>query len=206
MHPLYTIWQPLAQQYTGDTKLIERWWLELEKAYTSSGRHYHNLTHISAMLLLAQEHATTLASPALVQFAIFYHDAVYKATIKDNEEKSAALAEERLTQLGLGTEDIEKVAAMILATKKHQVSPDPDTNFLLDFDLAILGADWPQYEQYTRQIRKEYRIYPDLLYKPGRKQVLRHFLDLPQIFKTAKFQELLEGKARQNLARELTEL
>ncbi len=54
----------------------------------------------------------------------------------------------------------------------------------MDADLSILGQDLEIYLGYTREIRKEYSIYPDVLYKPGRKKVLRYFLDLESIFKT----------------------
>jgi predicted metal-dependent HD superfamily phosphohydrolase len=40
----------------------------------------------------------------------------------------------------------------------------------LDADLSILGKDLDTYLAYTKMIRKEYSIYPDFLYKPGRKK------------------------------------
>ena len=38
--------QTLCQNFTNNTKLIETLWSEIEKAYTSSTRHYHTLTHL----------------------------------------------------------------------------------------------------------------------------------------------------------------
>ena len=46
-------------------------------------------------------------------------------------------------------------------------------------------------------------MYPDMMYKPGRKKLLEHFLAMPHIFKTAFFRERLEVQARENLMREL---
>lgn len=42
-----------------------------------------------------------------------------------------------------------------------------------------------------------------LLYRPGRRKVLDHFLDLPQRFKTPYFRERFEEQARVNLSAEL---
>lgn len=55
---------------------------------------------------------------------------------------------------------------------------------------------------YTKQIRKEYSIYPDFLYKPGRKKVLEHFLQLENIFKTDYFKTKYEVQARKNIESE----
>ena len=82
-------------------------------------------------------------------------------------------------------------------------SEDYDTNFLLDADLAILGQDRKIYENYIQHIRKEYSIYPDFMYKPGRKKVLIHFLEFEEIFKTDYFKVKYEEKARENIQKEL---
>jgi predicted metal-dependent HD superfamily phosphohydrolase len=143
---------------------------------------------------------------AALVFAIVYHDAVYNATKKDNEEKSAELARKRLTALSYPPQSVERVEAHILATKAHHKSEDNDTNLFTDADLSVLGAPWEAYQAYYQQIRKEYAIYPDLLYKPGRRKVLQHFLDLQAIFKTEAFHTRYEGQARENLFRELETL
>ena len=62
------------------------------------------------------------------------------------------------------------------------------------------------YDTYCQQVRKEYSIYPDFLYKPGRKKVLEHFLNMERIFKTTYFFDLYEAQARENLRRELSSL
>ncbi|WP_210485864.1 HD domain-containing protein [Rufibacter aurantiacus] len=196
-------WQQLASRYTADQALITRLWEELEKAYSGKSRHYHNLRHVEAMLRLAEEYQTTPGAPDLVKFAIFYHDAVYRSTRSDNEEKSAQLACSRLQELGISLAEANTAVKMILATKTHASDGNSDVSYLLDFDLAILGAPWNAYLQYSRQIRKEYSLYPDFLYNSGRQKVLRHFLEKESIFQTAFFKAKLEGQARQNLEKEL---
>ncbi|MBC5774761.1 hypothetical protein H8S95_11860 [Pontibacter sp. KCTC 32443] len=197
------MWEKLVLKYTSDLFLIEELWLELKESYTSVDRYYHNFEHINLMLELAEKYSQLISQQHQLIFAIFYHDVIYKATRSDNEEKSAALAVKRLRELGFPEEATAEVHEMILATKKHLQSNKSDTNLILDFDLAILGSDWESYHNYTQQIRKEYSFYPDMLYRPGRAKVLKHFLQQPCIYKTAVFRDALELKARENLTKEL---
>lgn len=60
--------------------------LRLTELYTESGRHYHNLKHIAAMLTGAPE---KLSVEQIV--AIWFHDAIYSPISLTNEEDSAAL-------------------------------------------------------------------------------------------------------------------
>jgi predicted metal-dependent HD superfamily phosphohydrolase len=196
-------WHLLSARYSDDRTLREILWQELEASYTSEGRHYHNLQHLTELLSLAATHKALIANGDSVRFAIFYHDIVYNPLRKDNEEESAALAVKNLQLLGLQQQQLEHIRQMILATKTHSLSPDPDTNLLLDFDLSILGREWEIYYDYTRKIEKEHRLVPCFLYKKGRKKVLKHFLSLPAIYKTPTLYRQFEATARINLAREL---
>jgi predicted metal-dependent HD superfamily phosphohydrolase len=185
--------------------LSEKLWNEIESAYNQKSRYYHNLIHIQSLFQALNPLKEQINDWEIIQFSIFYHDIIYKATKSNNEEKSAELAVNRLTEIGLEEERIESCKNQIIATKSHE-GHDSDTKFLLDADLSILGSDFQEYIQYTQQIRKEYSIYPELLYKPGRKKVLQHFLDMDQIFKTDHFYNQLENQARQNLQAELDSL
>ena len=97
---LETAFIELAGRYTDNAALILRLWEELKTAYVGKGRYYHNLDHITSMVTLAEEHRSSIQDWDAMLFAIYYHDAVYKATRKDNEEKSAELATRRLTDIG----------------------------------------------------------------------------------------------------------
>jgi predicted metal-dependent HD superfamily phosphohydrolase len=178
-------------------------WDDIREKYSNPKRHYHNLTHLSAMLdqlELCQDQVHDWDS---VLFALFYHDYVYKISNKDNEERSADEASKKLFLLQLSPSRISIVKDLIIATKSHQHSTNNDVNLFTDADLSILGSNRETYEQYVKQVRKEYNIYPDLLYRPGRKKVLNHFLDMPSIFKTEFFRERLEQTARENIAWEI---
>lgn len=201
-----SVWEAVCRRYTVDFTRIRELWQELESAYTAKDRHYHNLDHITYMLELANRYRPDAMANDFLLFAIFYHDSVYSVTRSDNEAQSAALAEERLRSLGIPEPDLEQVKEMILATKLHAPSTNNLTNLLIDLDLAILGADQERYDRYSQGVRKEYSLYPDILYRPGRRKVLQHFLAQPHIYKTAAFREAFEGKAKANMQWELETL
>lgn len=186
-----------------DLATAETFWQEIEKQYTAKGRHYHTLAHLQNMHESLLPFKESIASWDTLIFSIAYHDIVYTATAKDNEEKSAELALKRLQQLNFPQENINLCHEQIVATKHHEASANNDTNLLTDADLGILGASWPQYETYYKNVRKEYRIYPDFLYKPGRKKAISHFLEMENIFKTAAFRQEYEAAARANISREI---
>ncbi len=197
-------WTALASMYSTDKSKIGEFWQEIVIHYSSPKRHYHNLEHISNMLTQSQKHADNLKDPETVKLAIWYHDIIYNALRNDNEEKSTILASSRLKELYVPKQQIQKCHNLILATKTHQTdNTDSDFDYLLDFDLSILGSPWPSYRTYIENIRKEYAVYPDLIYKPGRKKVLKKFLEKDRIYKTDFYFDTFEGRARENIAREL---
>ena len=196
----------ICSLFTNDLKLTENLWAEIEKKYAEKGRHYHNLGHLDNMSTELENVRNKITCFTSVSFSIFYHDAIYNSTSKSNEEKSAEFAIKHLQKLGTDLRFREKVSEQILATKLHERSHDNDINYLLDADLSILGAGPDDYLAYTQKIRKEYSIYPDLLYKPGRKKVLQHFLDSESIFKTNYFIENYEVQARKNIRAEIESL
>lgn len=181
---------------------IQQKWLDLEKAYSKKSRHYHNLTHLKEMIASFEIYRDKLQSPNEILFSIFYHDFVYSASKKDNELKSAEFAMAILSEnINLNK---QLVFDAICATQQHQQNEIEDINWLIDFDLKILAKDWEDYKIYFEQIRKEYRIYPDFLYKPGRAKALKHFLENEFIFQTDEFRGLYEEKARQNIEKEIS--
>lgn len=201
--PLKDKWFHLLSNFNVKEDLKDALWKEVFMHYTQKNRHYHNLYHVEDLLQQAEQFSSELEDYELMQFSIWYHDIIYKATRKDNELKSAQLAFHRLKEIDLEKKRIESCYQQIIATKTHQVdSKAEDIQFLLDFDLAILGRPWEQYVDYTRKIRKEYWMYPSFLYKRGRKKVLQHFLNLKRIFKTHHYYSKYEEQARANLTKE----
>ena len=200
---LKDIFFELTKKYTDNLQLIHALWDEIDKKYSGSSRHYHTLAHLDNIISQLEEIRNQVADWDTLLFAVFYHDVVYKSTKNNNEEKSAEVAAERLSEINFPKNKIAKCAAMILATKKHLHTGDNDTDLFTDADLSILGQSWDQYTAYFNQIRKEYSIFPDLIYNPGRKKVLNHFLKMDRIFKSTYFYDKLELQAKENLVKEL---
>ena len=196
----------LTSRYTESIPLVEKLYTELVKHYSEKGRFYHNLNHLNSLLQQILPLADLIKDLDMVLFAVYYHDVVYSVLRKDNEEKSALFADKRLNALNVKVNRIALCNKHILASKAHRVSDDSDTNFFTDADLAVLGQDWSAYKIYTEGVRKEYWIYPDIIYKPGRKKVVEHFLRMGKIYKTEPFYAKFENQARLNLKRELEEL
>tara|TARA_R110002051_G_scaffold298997_1_gene366056 strand:+ start:5460 stop:6074 length:615 start_codon:yes stop_codon:yes gene_type:complete len=194
----------LISKYSDDEAYNTKCWLEIEKAYSSKSRHYHNLDHLKNMLVELEKVKAAVEDIDSLLFSIFYHDIVYKATKSDNEHQSALLFEKRISKTSFS--QIDKCKTQIELTKEHKPSMDADTNFLLDIDLSILGKSSEVYKKYTEDIRKEYKIYPDFMYGKGRTKVLESILELETIFKTDFFKKAYEKQARANLTAELNHL
>ena len=179
---------------------------DLLTRYTEPHRAYHNLSHLANMFdaLDSTSEDQKVGMDGALDFAIWFHDAVYDPTRSDNEEQSAGLARVRLGQMGLAADLTAQVERLVLATKTHQAF-DRASALLLDADLAILGASEGIYNAYAKAIRHEYLWVPEEAYQEGRAKVLQRFLDRPQIYQTEGFL-LFEELARGNLKHELKEL
>ena len=196
----------LVERYTNNHQQCVALWQEITAHYQHRKRHYHTLQHLSNLLAQLQSVKEQLADWDSILFALYYHDIIYNVIRKDNEEKSAVFAAKRMRAISVPANIIDSCTVKIAATKHHAPGPDGDCNYFTDADLSILGQAWPVYTDYCKSIRKEYAVYPDIMYNPGRKKVLQHFLQMDRIFKTTWFFERFERQAKQNLQRELEEL
>ena len=193
----------LLANYQVSTSVSNDLWLEIEQHYSQANRHYHSLIHLQDLYQQVLPLKDEIKNWDVLLFSLFYHDIIYNATKSNNEEKSAALAEKRLEEIGVSEKQIKLCFKQIIATKSHAVSKETDTNYFTDADLSILGRDQYRYKEYCGQIRKEYSIYPMFMYKKGRRKLVQHFLAMDRIFKTDYFFTKFEAQARENLEREL---
>lgn len=179
---------------------------QLVAAYSEPHRRYHTLQHLRACLVHLDAAATLARRPAEVELALWFHDAVYDPRCADNEERSAEWAWRSILAAGCGEEVAQRVQQLVLATRGHGPSEDPDTQLLLDIDLAILGTAPPRFDEYERQIRAEYAHLGEPQFRGARAQVLSAFLARPRIYLTAAFHDALEHRARDNIGRSLAAL
>lgn len=104
-------------------------------------RRYHTVGHLTAVLYRIDELAQHADDLPTVQLAAWFHDAVYRPDRSENEERSAALAERALPELGIGPARTAEVARLVRLTVTHDPAPDdPDGEVLCDADLAVLAG------------------------------------------------------------------
>ncbi|NTF23594.1 hypothetical protein G6L37_35055 [Agrobacterium rubi] len=178
----------------------------LRALYEAPGRHHHGWGHILHMRGLAMLHAKLITHLDALLVMIVFHDAIYDSRRKDNEKRSSDLARAMLT--GLVPEDTtDMICAGIEATEKHLVPeglPETwrrDIAFLLDFDLAIIGADEKEFDLFDHNVRLEYDWVDDEAWRVGRAEVMRSFARRSSIYFTKEFREEFEVQARNNITR-----
>ena len=183
----------------------ESTWRKLTAAYAQGHRHYHTGAHVDACLRHLDACAARLDQPQEVELALWFHDAVYRPLSSKNERKSAEWASAFLESNHVPAEVVQRVRALIMATR-HEVPPQTrDESYLVDIDLAILGAEPAVYDNFERAVRREYRLVPARLYRAGRARLLRQFLGHPRIYRNLPFTQR-EDQARANLARAIEQL
>jgi predicted metal-dependent HD superfamily phosphohydrolase len=180
---------------------------ELQARYSEPHRAYHTLQHLSECFSLFNDTRPFMKRPGVVAIALFYHDAIYDTHRSDNEEQSADLAERTLNEYcRLDNEINHLIRVAIMATKHNVVPASGDDEILVDIDLSILGANTGRFDEYERQVRKEYEWVPEADFCAGRGKILREFLGRPAIYSTGPFRGRFEQSARHNLERSLRTL
>ncbi|MDP1719014.1 MAG: N-methyl-D-aspartate receptor NMDAR2C subunit [bacterium] len=184
------------------TRAMHKWtFAGIVRAYMSEGRAYHNFSHIEQCLDEFEQVGCFLRNPDAVEFALWYHDIIYDASAKDNEERSARVAVLQASDLGFSVAFTEKVSRLILATKHDVVPEDSDAKMMADIDLSIFGQSEDKFDEYERRIRQEYSWVPKEDFCRGRAGILQIFLDRSTIFSTMQFRNRYELQARKNLVR-----
>jgi len=196
-------WNALMRACDLDPALASPHFDVLVAAYGERHRAYHDLEHVAHMF--AELDGVPLWDPA-VEWATWYHDAVYRPGGRDNETRSAALARGGLEALGLQRLE-RRVVQLIEATRLHRIDAEDTAALLfLDADLAILGSEPTAYLRYAEGVREEHRAIPGFLYARGRRAFLRELLGRPSIFMTPHFRDRYDRHARENLQSELARL
>jgi len=195
------LWKRLGAR--GDARAVYN---DLVTRYSEPHRAYHTLEHIGHCLNEFEQVRHLAISPDAVELALWYHDAIYDTKARDNEERSAALMEEMVRNASLPDSFGQSVANLITATKHTLAPTDPDVRLLVDVDLSILGQSEGKFDEYERQVRKEYEWVAADAFVAGRSAILKSFLDRPTIYSTQFFHNKYEAQAQRNLVRSLAQL
>jgi predicted metal-dependent HD superfamily phosphohydrolase len=168
-------------------------------------RRYHDRRHL-AEVLAALRLLTGGQPPVEVVCAAWLHDAVHDGR-DDDEERSAALAVEVLSGLGVAAPVVDEVARLVRLTLAHDPAPDDGSGAVLsDADLAVLGSVPARYARYAADVREEYAHVDDVAFRAGRTAVLRTLLERPRLYVTSEGHRRWDAPARHNLRNEITAL
>jgi predicted metal-dependent HD superfamily phosphohydrolase len=170
------------------------------RGWSSWGRHYHVLGHLEACLKEFDRVRDLAVNAGEVELALWFHDAVYRTWRSDNEARSATLSAEIMGRGGAESGAIERVNAAIMATRHQGMEPNGDAALVVDIDLSILGQPDSVYQEFERNVRREYWWVPRRRYVAGRCAILASFLQRTLIYQYPEFQRRYEAPARANLA------
>ena len=191
--------------------------IDVKNRMMQPGRLYHAVQHLVTMWQLhegmrkdfaASSAATVPGGNHLLASAIAYHDAVYDARSKTNEQDSAGL-------WMLHTKDDkplkvrEWVRQAIEATADHLADRPLDTpedhlrEWFVGLDLAALAAPWDIFLRNNRLIRWEYEHLSDTEFTVTQTAFLTGLLNQPRIYRDDILHANFETAARQNISQYL---
>jgi len=198
---LAELWQRIGAESTSDSAFKM-----LDVLYSDKNRFYHTWDHIKNCLDEFSAARHLAVHPNEVEFALWFHDAIYDTRAKDNEEQSALMAYHVCMVAGLSELFTERVKSRILVTNHIAIPENIDERLMVNTDLSILGKPAEEFDEYEKNIRKEYLWVPEEEYKKGRKGILQGFLDRPVIYSIDLFMDNYEEHARENLERAIKQL
>ena len=199
---LHQSWVKNVQRLFTNKNACEKQWTCFLELYAEPQRYYHNLFHMG--LLCDQVDSTvedlgktstkeeTAQFSKLFNLTLWFHDAIYDPTKKDNEVQSQVLFTDWSKEIEeITEEDRQIVELVILDTISHKKDSgkahlkeevklsevgramyEKVSDYFLDADLSILGEDRDVYLDYADKIRKEYQHIPDDVYNVERPKVL----------------------------------
>jgi len=185
---------------------------DLLHRYYEPWRHYHRDEHIIACLqdLFAVHMSLSPTNRIRVFLALTIHDSVYDPQNANNEERSAEYGYYLLSAHHVLRTVADDVSSLVLSSKDHILPQREELHtaakIFLDCDLAILGASSKIYQEYAKNIRREYHWYSSSDYAQGRAEIMQDFLDREKIYLTKYFCAKYEVRARNNIAREISQL
>ncbi len=108
-------------------------------------RTYHCLEHTldvyASAIDIGEQEGVSGEDMVLLSTAALYHDAGFLLQDLEHEEASCRLVREHLPQWGYSSGQIERICAMIMATRIPQTPHDKLSRILCDADLDYLGRD-----------------------------------------------------------------
>ena len=192
-------WMELVEFLGADRNLAKRWFDRLENCYSEPHRRYHTFQHLEECLEELDEIEGEEERLALIEVALWFHDAVCQPGAATNAALSASLAREFLLECQASESVMEFVRDMIMATKDHRAMDDPDAAIMIALDLNIFARSPQRFAAYEKQVREECAAVPEEIYRSQRLAWLQGFLDRPVIYESETMRDIYEEQARFNL-------
>jgi len=145
-------------------------WQDAVDRWKEPHRRWHDLQHLESLLgLIEADNGLLAPDKEMLRYVALFHDAVYDPFSSNNEEESAQLAAQGLSDY----DRKEEVVGLILATKNHQSKDDLAQKFN-QWDCAILSESrWDKLMTYEQGIAFEYRAVDPEVYRRERGRFLR---------------------------------
>lgn len=107
---------------------------------------YHGVKHTKYVLLSCEKYIKRMRIPAneayLLRSAAILHDTGYIWTFDNHEDESISYARKILPEWNYSNSEIERITAMIAATKIPQKPSNVVEQIIADSDLDYLGTDY----------------------------------------------------------------
>gem|GEM_PF-5373117 len=177
-------------------------------AYRKPGRYYHTIEHGMEVAEAALRLSGQLdeRDAFTVSVAAWAHDAHYVRGESDNEEKSAAVAQQVARTLGGDREQVERVASLVLASSHKGHARGTLEQIMCDADLSVFGKPWSGYTADVLNIRTELDIVDPDEWRSTRLNMIDYFDSRRPLYYLSPSVELWETAAIANRARERAEL
>lgn len=202
--PTFSQWQTACDGLgiISDQQLFQ----ELIKRYSEPHRYYHTCQHLDECLVKFHEIKYLADFPAIIEMALWFHDAEYDPLRYDNEQRSADWAAASLLALGTSQLVANKIHHLTLCTRHDEKPVTEEAKIMVDVDLTILAAEPDRYAEYETQVRKEYPHIDENRFCQKRSELLLSFLNRKTIFNTSQFIDRYEQTARRNIHHALEQL
>jgi len=185
-----------------DTQQAKAYILAKLKNELPPDRTYHSFEHTldvyASAISIAEAEGLSGEELELLKTAALYHDAGFLLQGQDHEEAGCRMVRELLPGFGYSAVQVERICAMIMATRIPQAPADQASKILCDADLDYLGRD--DFEAIGELLFEEMKAYGMLRTEVEWNNLQVRFLDQHGYF-TATNMQLREPGKQAHLAR-----
>jgi predicted metal-dependent HD superfamily phosphohydrolase len=198
-------WTALLQRHGVSPAAISGQYDFLMEQYSDDSRAYHTPSHVRRMLELSdvvrnhREFRGKVDWDGL-EYAIIFHDGIYKVGAKDNEAESEKMARYSAEVAGLPPDFIERMSEYIMATTHDKPPGSLGAKLMADLDLSSFAVPSGYYFRYGNQVSNEMtQVVPEEKHLVGSLKFMEHLTGRPRIFYTHYFYDRYEDQARANM-------